>query len=431
MDRLTIHPVSGSISGTVEIPGSKSITNRALILAAMATGRSTLTGALFSDDTHYMAESLNRLGIAVTADETSCTFTVDGQGGNIPVSQADLFVGNSGTTARFLTAFLAAGRGVYRVDGVPRMRERPISDLLDALRELGTDCASENGSGCPPVVVRADGLHGGRVTMRADVSSQYLTGLLMAAPLARQETIIEIEGELASRPYVDITLRMMEQWGVQVRNEDYRRFVIPAGQLYRARNYTVEPDASSASYFLAAAAVTGGTVRVPGLSRNSLQGDTAFADVLAGMGCKVTFGADFLEVQGGPLSGVDVDMNGISDTVMTLAAIAPFASSPTTIRNVAHIRHKETDRLAAIAIELRRLGVEVEESDDGLVIQPCAQMRAAQIRTYDDHRMAMSFAITGLRSPGVTILDPGCVRKTFPDFFERLAGLAGPGVMQA
>jgi 3-phosphoshikimate 1-carboxyvinyltransferase len=426
MDRITIQPVEEPVSGVVTVPGSKSITNRALLLAAMANGSSTITGALFSEDTSHMATCLRTLGIAVEEDAARRQFTVEGQGGQIPASQAELFVGNSGTTARFLTAFLSAGHGEYRLDGVARMRERPIEDLLDALRQLGVSAFAENGNGCPPVLIRTTGLHGGRVHMKADVSSQFLTGLLLVAPAAERRTVIEIEGEVASKPYVDISLRMMEQWGALAANRDYRRFEVEGGQTYRAGTYSVEPDASAASYFLAAAAVTGGRVRIPGLSRKSMQGDVAFANVLGAMGCEVTFGDDFIEVAGGPLRGVDVDMNGISDTVMTLAAIAPFACSTTNIRNVGHIRHKETDRLAALATELRRLGVTVEEREDGLQIESLQTLNPAEIRTYDDHRMAMSFAITGLRSPGITILDPLCVRKTLPDFFEILARLAGP-----
>jgi 3-phosphoshikimate 1-carboxyvinyltransferase len=417
------------VDAVVAIPGSKSITNRALLLAALADGPSTLTGALFSEDTDYMAGALNALGIPVRADASAETFHVEGAGGRLPAAEADLFIGNSGTSARFLTAALALGQGTYRLDGVPRMRERPIEDLLDALRQLGADARSENGTGCPPVVVRAAGLPGGTARMRADVSSQFLSGLLMAAPGSRDGVTIGIEGDLASKPYVDITLRMMRAWGVEASNEAYRRFHVPGGQTYTARDYAVEPDASGASYFFAAAAVTGGRVRVPGLSADSLQGDAAFVDVLEGMGCAVERGTDYLEVCGPTrLCAVDVDMNAISDTVMTLAAIAPLAGGPTTIRNVRNIRFKETDRLAAVATELRRLGVEVEEREDGLTIQPAASLTPAEIETYDDHRMAMSFAITGLRAPGISIQDPGCVAKTFPDFFRRLNALRTPGL---
>jgi 3-phosphoshikimate 1-carboxyvinyltransferase len=426
-DPLPVQPVSRPVVGVVHVPGSKSITNRALLLAALADGRSTLRGALFSDDTRYMAEALEALGIPVYRDVASGAFRIEGQGGKLPSAEADLFIGNSGTTARFVAAALALGNGVFRLDGVPRMRERPIQDLLDALHQLGVSAVSMNGTGCPPIKVRSSGLQGGTVRMRADVSSQYLTALLQVAPLSERGVVIEIDGELASKPYIDITLRMMDQWGASVVNHQYRRFEIPGGQRYSALEYQVEPDASSASYFFAAAAVTGGTVRVSGLGMNSLQGDVGFVDVLAQMGCQVRKELDYIEVTGPDrLQGVDVDMNAVSDTVMTLAAIAPFAEGPTVIRNVGHIRHKETDRLRALSTEVTRLGVRVEETPDSLTIFPPRELLPAEVRTYDDHRMAMSFAITGLRSPGILIQDPGCVTKTFPDFFERLNALCEP-----
>ena len=423
-DSLPIQPVVRPIEEAVRVPGSKSITNRALLLAALANGPSLLPGALFSDDTHYMSESLRRLGIVVQADEANEQFKVEGQGGILPAQDAELFVGNSGTSARFLTALAALGNGTYHLDGVERMRERPIDDLLSALQQLGAEARDENETGCLPVTVKATGLKGGKVVMRARKSSQPLSALLMVAPLAQSDIEIEIEGELFSQPYIEITLRMMQQWGAHVSHQNMQRFHIPGGQKYRAQNYPIEPDASGASYFWAAAAVTGGRVRVQGIGREALQGDAAFVDVLAQMGCTVEKSDDWIEVRGPKmLAGVDVDMNAISDTVMTLAAIAPFASSPTTISNIGHIRHKETDRIHAVVTELRRLGVRVEEREDGLTIYPQSQLQPAQIETYDDHRMAMSFAITGLKAPGITILDPGCVAKTFPDFWVRLDGL--------
>jgi 3-phosphoshikimate 1-carboxyvinyltransferase len=426
-DPLPIAPATRPLDATVTLPGSKSITNRALLLAALADGESRLTGALFSEDTHHMAAALYRLGLQVMAEPAAEAYTVTGGGGAIPNTGADLFVGNSGTTARFLTAFLALGHGTYRLDGVARMRQRPIGDLLSALRKLGVDAASEQNNDCPPLLIRAEGLRGGAVRMRADVSSQFLSALLMVAPLAENDVQITLEGELASVPYIAMTLTMMRQWGVTVLEENFKRFVIPGGQTYRARSYAIEPDASGASYFFAAAAVTGGCVRVEGLGRDSIQGDTAFVDVLARMGCRVTKTARTLEVCGstdGVLQGIDVNMNAISDTVMTLAAIAPFADRPTRIQNVAHIRHKETDRIAALVTELTRLGVHVQEQPDGLTIYPAAlPLNPAVIETYQDHRMAMSFAVTALRSPGIAIADPACVGKTFPDFFTRFARL--------
>jgi 3-phosphoshikimate 1-carboxyvinyltransferase len=421
-DSLLILPASGPVCGEVVVPGSKSITNRALIMAALADAESTLNGALFSDDTGYMAESLRRLGISVEEDEPAQRLHVKGTGGRIPAAEAELFVGNAGTAARFLTALCALGNGTYHIDGVARMRQRPIADLLDGLNQLGVDARSDLGNGCPPLTVVSEGLRGGRLEMKADVSSQYLTAILLAAPGSAGGVEIEIRGELASRPYIEMTIRMMDQWGVTADiDQSFRRFRIPGGEPYRAQAYRVEPDASSASYFFAAAAVTGGKVRIPGIGKWSLQGDARFVDVLAEMGCVVEKGPDFIEVEGAEtLRGVDVDMNGISDTVMTLATIAPFAETPTTIRNVEHIRYKETDRLSAVTAELKRLGVKVEERRDGLTIYPAESLNPAEIETYDDHRMAMSFAVTGLRSPGVAIKDPGCVSKTFPDFFQRL-----------
>jgi 3-phosphoshikimate 1-carboxyvinyltransferase len=421
MSTVPIKTLDRPVNGTVIVPGSKSITNRALLLAALAEGRSVLRGALFSDDTRYMAAALNRLGISVQADEPASVYEVDGTGGHIPANAADLYVGNAGTAARFLTAFLSLGHGRYRLDGVQRMRQRPMGDLLRALNQLGVQVECERSDDCPPVVVNASGLTGGRATLKADMSSQFLTALLLVGPLSEEGVVIEIEGEVASKPYVDITLHMMERWGVAATNEEYKRFTVAGGQKYVQQEWQVEPDASSASYFFAAAAATGGCVRIEGLGSDALQGDLAFVDVLEQMGCTVRKTAGYTEVQGPEkLRGVEVDMNGISDTVMSLAAIAPFADSPTTIHNVGHIRYKETDRLHAIATELRRLGAQVEETEDSLRIEPAEALQPAEIETYDDHRMAMSFAITGLRSPGVVIKDPACVSKTFPDFFRTL-----------
>src|SRR5258708_1268848 len=422
MEELRILPVSRPINASVSLPGSKSITNRALIMAALANGRSQLNGALFSDDTHYMASALRELGLDVREEKGENRFEIIGNGGRIAVNSADLFVGNAGTAARFLTAYASLGHGVFRVDGVERMRQRPIGDLLDALCTLGVKARSVLNTGCPPVEIQSDGLNGGLCRLRGSASSQYLTALLLIAAYSIDGLTIEIEGELVSKPYVDITLKMMAQWGVNVANEGYTRFVVAGSQSYKAAEYQIEPDASAASYFYAAAAVTGGTVTTLRLGSNSIQGDIKFVDILERMGCKVERNADSISVMGiNSLRGVDVDMNDISDTVMTLAAIAPFANSPTTIRNVAHIRSKETDRISAVVTELKKLGVAVEERDDGLKIYPTAHLNPARIETYDDHRIAMSFTITGLRSPGISIRNPGCVAKTFPDFFDWLS----------
>lgn len=416
MDKIEIQP-GGPVTGTIRPPGSKSITNRALVCAALAEGDSLLAGALASEDTEVMIESLGRLGIAVEHDRPRATVRVTGCGGTIPVDRADLFVGNSGTSMRFLAAMVALGHGRYRLDGVARMRERPIADLLAALEQLGAK--TESTGGCPPAVIHAGGLRGGTVRIAADISSQFLSGLLMAAPYAAGEVEIALAGPMVSETYVTMTRRVMAEFGVAVSGEG--PFRIAPGR-YRGRQYAIEPDASAASYFFAAAAITGGEVTVAGLSRRSLQGDVAFCDCLARMGCEVRYDDDSITVRGGPLRGIDCDMNTISDTAQTLAAVALFAQGPTNIANVAHIRHKETDRILALANELRKLGATVDERHDGLTIEP-GPLHGAEIETYRDHRMAMSFALVGLRTPGVVILDPGCTAKTYPDFFEDLARL--------
>jgi 3-phosphoshikimate 1-carboxyvinyltransferase len=386
-----------------------------------------------------MIEGLRRLGVAIesrdssrrtpyaaTADGTRsvpAALVVHGTNGEIPALAADLFCANSGTTIRFLTALTTLGHGSFRLDGTRRMRERPIGDLLDALNQLGARTASESDNGCPPVVVHANGLPGGTAHVRGDVSSQFLSGLLLAAPGAQSQVEITIDGPMVSRPYVGMTTRVMTTFGIEVGvDAEMTRFTIPAPQHYAGREYAIEPDASAASYFWAAAAVTGGRVSIEGLSAESLQGDVAFVECLKWMGCEVRRGEESITVIGRPLQGVDVDMNAISDTVPTLAVVALFADGPTTIRNVAHIRHKETDRIAALAAELRKLGAAVSERGDGLTIQP-GSLRPATIDTYDDHRMAMSFAVAGLRIPGVRIENPKCVEKTYPAFFSDLAQL--------
>ena len=423
-------PVARPVVGTARVPGSKSITNRALLVAALAHRDSVLTGALHSDDTRYMAAGLNALGLHVAGDEPGERFTVTGGGGTFPATSADLFVGNSGTSMRFLTAALALGHGRFRIDGVPRMRQRPLKPLLDALTALGVDARGESVPGYPPALVRADGLRGGTVQMAGDQSSQFITGLLLAAPYAMDGVMIEITGELVSAPYIAMTIDVMHAFGVAVEGSAAgRRLHVPSGQRYTGRAYAIEPDASNASYFFAAAAVTGGRVRVDGLGTTSTQGDLGFVHVLERMGATVTIAADHTEVTGpadGVLAGLHHDFGEISDTAQTLAAIAPFAAGPTTIRGIGFIRHKETDRVSAMATELRRLGQRVDEFADGLTIHP-APVQPADIATYDDHRMAMSFAVTGLRAPGVRILDPACVAKTFPDFFTRLDELLGEG----
>lgn len=419
-DSIEIPVVAGAVKGTIQPPGSKSLTNRALPIAAMAQGTSVLEGVLASDDTRVMVESLSRLGVAIEHDFNARRMTVHGQALRSLNPTAELFIGNSGTTIRFLTAMLGFAGGKYRIDGVQRMRERPIGPLVVALNSLGATVDAESPNLCPPVRIRSDRLSGGRVSICGNVSSQYLSGLMMAAPLATNGVTIEIEGPLISRPYVEMTQAVMSHFGVQCRsNHDFNRFEIAAGQAYAAQNYQVEPDATAASYFWGAAAICGGTATVKGLNQNSLQGDVQFVKCLQQMGCDVSFQKNSITVSGPARHGIDVDMSDVSDTVQTLAAVALFVSGTTTIRNVAHNRVKETDRIGNLAIELRKLGARVEEQPDGMTICP-GQLRAADIDTYDDHRMAMSLALVGLQQPGVRIHDPDCVSKTYPNFFDDL-----------
>ena len=418
MDKLPMEP-SRPVRGVVRPPGSKSITNRALVCSALAPGTSCLQGALASEDTQVMIDSLRRLGFSVLVEEEGRRLLVHGQGGRIPVWEADLYTANSGTTMRFLTALVCLGRGVYRLDGVERMRQRPIGDLLEALGQLGAEARSEQNNGCPPVVVRSQGLRGGRAELAGNISSQFLSGLLMAAPCAQQDVEIVVRGPLVSRPYVDMTLAVMRSFGAKVEEPQPGRFLVPSTG-YQAQTYGIEPDASAASYFFGAAAITGGQVTVEGLSQQSLQGDVAFCECLRQMGCRVEYGPGWITVSGQAQQGIDVDMNAISDTVPTLAAVALAAQGPTRIRGVAHMRLKETDRIAALAAELRKLGAQVEELPDGLVIHP-GPLRGAEIETYNDHRMAMSLALVGLVTPGVVIRNPGCTVKTYPGFFDDLA----------
>lgn len=436
---LEIIPLAKPPSVTVTVPGSKSITNRALVLASLASrtgvnddGTCTLVGALRSEDTEVMIDCLRKLGFRIGTDWDRSRVTVYTNESEriIPARKADLFVANSGTTMRFLAAMVSAGSGEYRLDGIPRMRERPIEDLLDALRQLGVDARSELGNGCPPIRIRSSGLKGGEVRVRTDVSSQFLSGLMMAAAWAEGDVTIRVEGSRVSEPYIRMTECMMgAYWLVEFGAIGPEVYTIRAApRIQGPREYPIDPDASAASYFWAAAAITGGKVGVRGFNSGhavgSLQGDVRFVKVLEQMGCKIPYSTDGLIVHGGTLRGVDVDMNDISDTVMTLGAVACFAEGPTTIRNVAHIRHKETDRIAALATELRKLGAEVEERPDGLTITP-RPLRGCVVDTYNDHRMAMSLALVGLKVPGVVIRNPGCVAKTYPGFWQDLERLRG------
>ncbi|MEQ8211175.1 MAG: 3-phosphoshikimate 1-carboxyvinyltransferase [Lacipirellulaceae bacterium] len=421
-DKIAITPVTQPITARVRPPGSKSLTNRALICAALAQGESILTGALDSEDTQVMIASLRELGIAVEASDEGRTLRVSGCGGKLPAGEASLFIENSGTSMRFLTALTTLGHGEYRLDGIARMRERPLADLSEALKQLGANIGLSE-TGCPPVEVHARGLTGGKVRIRGDISSQFLSALMMAAPYAATDVSIEVLGTLVSVPYVEMTRAVMESFGAKLSSDDRSQNVtVRCDSRYVGTKYDIEPDASAASYFFAAAAITKGDITVEGLHRESLQGDVAFCDCLEQIGCRVDYGENSIRVRGGELKGVDVDMNAISDTMQTLAVVALFAEGPTRIRNVAHVRHKETDRIEAVANELRKLNAEVEESEDGLVIQP-GDLQPAQIATYNDHRMAMSFSLAGLVQPGIEILEPQCVSKTYPKFFQDLQDL--------
>lgn len=430
---IEIQPIHHPLNATVRVPGSKSLTNRALLIAALSDGTTRLHNALFSDDSARFVESLECLGFDVTVDESAACMQITGLGGRIPKKQANLYVGNAGTAARFLTAMLTLGTGEYLLDGDQRMRQRPIGDLVDALTSLGAHVETVNGQTdanhfvCPPLRVYANRLQGGRATIAGNISSQYLSGLLMVSPYAGDSVILTVTGGLNSKPYVDMTLAIMTEFGATVMRRGYERFVISPQHYQTPGDYMIESDASAASYFFAAPAICGGTVRVENITRNSKQGDVAFLDILAAMGCTVTEGAGWIEV-GGPseLRGVDVDMRDISDMAQTLAAIAPFASTPTTIRGIASTRVKETDRVSAMNAELTRLGVSVSEYPDGLTIQPCQAFQATMVETYNDHRMAMAFALIGLKAPGLTIANPSCVAKTFPNYFHVFEHLRNP-----
>lgn len=420
----------GPVDTQVTVPGSKSLTNRALLIAALTQGTSILTGVLDSEDTRIMFKALQQLGLTVSHDHESRVMVIEGQGGDFPVRTGDIYVGNSGTTARFLTAALARSDGEYRLFGKPRMHQRPIGDLIQTLQHLGGDVQSETGNNCPPLLIKGRKNLGGTASVAANISSQFLSALLMmgvSSPLK-----LKIEGELVSRPYIEMTLAVLRAFGAKIETDaTLQLFTGFEKTHYSPQTYPIEPDASAASYFFALPAIVGGKVTVKGLSRSSLQGDVAFVDCLAAMGCSVRYEEGGITVerqldeQGTPipLEGIDVDMNDISDTVQTLAVVALFASSPTRIRNVAHIRHKETDRIAAVVTELRKLGVRVDEFEDGLLVWSGAPSRlhGASIATYDDHRMAMSFALAGLAIEHVEIENPECTAKTYPQFFADLA----------
>lgn len=419
-EELEVLPLDRPPDATVHVPGSKSVTNRALLISALAEGSSTIKNPLFSDDSYWLMHALVRLGFHLRVDARAAEIRITGHRGIIPRHDVEVFVGNAGTVGRFLPPALALGEGPYVVDGTARMRERPVEDLVDAMRLLGAAVGYTEEEGRFPLVVEGGGIGGGNARVRGKSSSQFVSGLLMAAPYAREPVTLEVEGR-EEWPYVAITTEIMRAFGVEVEVGEACYEVELA--VYRARDYEVEPDASAASYFMAAAALTGGRVRIEGIGARSAQGDLRFAEVLDQMGCEVEVGEGFVEVRGPErLRGVEVDMNAFSDTMMTLAAIAPFASTPTFIKNIEHTRYQETDRISAVATELRRLGVSVEEGRDGLRIKPGA-IRPAVVETYGDHRVAMAFAVTGLVAPGIWIRDPGVVTKTFPGYFELLDAL--------
>ena len=419
-DSLTLTPIK-RISGKVDLPGSKSLSNRVLLLSMLAEGRTRIQNLLDSDDVRYMIGALERLGIVMQESRKEHEITVDGCSGKIPNGNIELMLGNAGTAVRPLTAVLTLGQGRYVLDGVPRMRERPIVDLVDGLKQLGAKVRLLNGPPGPPLEIQAHGLPGGTVQISGSVSSQFLSAILMAAPGAEKDVIIEIKDTLVSVPYVEMTLSLMKSFGVHVDNKDFQEFHIPAKQLYRSPgDFFVEGDASSASYFLAGAAITRGTITVQGCGTESLQGDSKFAEVLEAMGAETQWHANAVTVIGKALKGVDLDMNRMPDAAMTLAVTALFAKGTTRIRNVYNWRLKETERMKAMTNELRKLGAEVEEGEDYLVINPPERILPCEIETYDDHRMAMAFSLAACGSDPITILDPGCVSKTFPNYFEVL-----------
>ncbi|OAQ15102.1 3-phosphoshikimate 1-carboxyvinyltransferase [Bibersteinia trehalosi Y31] len=430
MEKLTLQPIS-LVLGEINLPGSKSLSNRALLLAALAHGTTTVTNLLDSDDIRHMLNALKALGVQYDLSEDKTVCTVQGVGGAFEWNDGlSLFLGNAGTAMRPLTAALCLkGQSEAEVilTGEPRMKERPILHLVDALRQAGASVQYLENEGYPPIAIRNTGLKGGKIQIDGSISSQFLTALLMAAPLAEGDMEIEIKGDLVSKPYIDITLAMMQDFGVSVQNNDYKTFFVQGNQHYVApkNRYLVEGDASSASYFLAAGAIKG-KVKVTGVGKNSIQGDRLFADVLEKMGAKITWGEDFVQAERGELRGVDMDMNHIPDAAMTIATTALFAEGETVIRNIYNWRVKETDRLTAMATELRKIGATVEEGEDFIRVQPLklSEFKHAEIETYNDHRMAMCFALVALSNTPVTILDPKCTAKTFPTFFDEFAKIS-------
>ena len=421
-DKLALSPIK-NISGTVDLPGSKSLSNRILLLSMLAEGQTEIHNLLDSDDTRRMVEALKTLRVDVMEERNQNKISVFGTSGTIPVTEATLMLGNAGTVVRPLTAALTIGKGRFVLDGVQRMRERPIIDLVKGLKQLGAEVNCINGTDSPPVEVIANGLQGGTTRLSGAISSQYLSAILMASPYAKTEVQIEIKDKLVSLPYVEMTLQLMLRFGVSVENNKYKYFRVPRMPYRSPGKVVVEGDASSASYFLAGAAITGGPVTVKGCGTESLQGDSRFAEVLEKMGANVEWGEREISVSRSSLNGIDVDMNMMPDAAMTLAVTALFASGQTAIHNIHNWRVKETERLKAVSTELRKLGAEVEEGEDYLVIIPPKKIQNAEIDTYEDHRMAMAFSLAACGDASVTINDPGCVSKTFPRYFDVFSGL--------
>jgi 3-phosphoshikimate 1-carboxyvinyltransferase len=422
VEQLTVQPIK-QVNGEIFLPGSKSLSNRALLIAALAKGVTKITNLLVSDDINHMLNALKTLGIKYTLSDCGTECSVIGNNGFFKADNLlELYLGNAGTAMRPLCAALSASEGEFILTGEPRMKERPIGHLVDALAQLNADVEYLESKGYPPVKITGKNLFGDQVSIDGSISSQFLTAILMVSPLLDTDTTINIEGELVSKPYIDITLDIMKRFGVVVKNNNYQSFTIKGKQSYQAlEKYMVEGDASSASYFLAAGAIKGGTVTVHGVGKLSVQGDKHFADVLEKMGAEIQWQDESITVTGKPLTAVDMDMNHIPDAAMTIATTALFAKGTTTIRNIYNWRVKETDRIHAMATELKKIGAEVVEGDDFISITPPAEIKHAEIDTYNDHRVAMCFSLVALSDTAVTINDPKCTAKTFPDYFEKLA----------
>lgn len=424
MEQLRLEPVA-DVSGEVVVPGSKSLSNRALLLAALASGTTKVTNLLDSDDIRHMLKALSQIGVSYSLSDCKTICEVKGNAGLFDTQGClELFLGNAGTAMRPLCAALAASNGEYILGGEPRMEERPIGSLVESLKTAGADISYLKDPGYPPLKITGTKLRAEKIEIDGSISSQFLTALLMVAPLFASNTLIEVKGELVSKPYIEITLNIMQRFGIAIEHDDYQRFNVIGNQIYQSPGeYMVEGDASSASYFLAAGAIKGGTVKVIGVGKNSVQGDKRFADVLEKMGATIQWQDNAIVVTGGKLQGVDLDMNHIPDAAMTIATAALFAEGKTVIRNIYNWRVKETDRLAAMATELTKLGVEVTEGEDFIEVTPSKALKFAEIDTYNDHRIAMCFSLVALSDTAVVINDPGCTAKTFPDYFERFASI--------